>query len=345
MLRRIWTLFSARNREFYRDKSTLGWNVFFPLFIIVGFSVLFSSDTQNLYKVGIVRNDEVATQQIASQLKKFREMQYLEFIEFKDRDDALYKLNHHRIDLLVDPTTAEYWVSKTSPKGYVVEKILQAASLQGNTTAFKKQSVIGREVTYIEWLFPGILGMNIMFSSLFGVGYVVVRYRKNGVLKRMSVTPVRPYEFMTAQIMSRIFVLLTTTAIVYTGTVLIFGFENHGSYLALLIVFALGGFTMTSLGLLVASRIASEELAEGFLNIITWPMMFLSEVWFSLEGARPWVKNVSGVLPLTHLVDCARKVINDGASIYDLRYQLLSLAVMALVFLTMGSLLFKWQRG
>ncbi len=345
MLRRIWTLFAARNREFYRDKSTLGWNVFFPLFIIVGFSVLFSNDTQNLYKVGIVRNGEVTTQRVASQLKNFKEIKYLEFIEFKDRENALYKLNHHRIDLLVDPTTAEYWVSNTSPKGYVVEKILEAASVQGKTTPFKKQSVTGREVTYIEWLFPGILGMNIMFSSLFGVGYVVVRYRKNGVLKRMSVTPVRPHEFMTAQILSRIFVLLSTTAIVYTGTVLIFGFENHGSYLTLLLVFALGGFTMTSLGLLVASRIASEELAEGFLNIITWPMMFLSEVWFSLEGARPWVKSVSGVLPLTHLVDCARKVINDGAGIYDLRYQLLSLAVMSLVFLTIGSLLFKWQRG
>ncbi len=345
MLRRIWTLFSARNREFYRDKSTLGWNVFFPLFIIVGFSVLFSNDTQNLYKVGVVGNGEVTTQGVASQLRNFREMQYLEFIEFKDREDALYKLNHHRIDLLVDPTTAEYWVSKTSPKGYVVEKILEAASVQDKTTPFKKQSVTGREVTYIEWLFPGILGMNIMFSSLFGVGYVVVRYRKNGVLKRMSVTPVRPHEFMTAQILSRIFVLLSTTAIVYTGTVLIFGFENHGSYLTLLLVFTLGGFTMTSLGLLVASRIASEELAEGFLNILTWPMMFLSEVWFSLEGARPWVKSVSGVLPLTHLVDCARRVLNDGAGIYDLRYQLISLAVMSVVFITTGSLLFKWQRG
>lgn len=345
MLRRIWTLFSARNREFYRDKSTLGWNVFFPLFIIVGFSVLFSNDTQSLYKVGIIRTEKINVKTVATQMERFRDMKYLEFIEFEDSGDALYKLRHHRIDLLVDPTTSRYWVSETSPRGYVVEKILEAASVRENSTPFEQQSVTGREVTYIEWLFPGILGMNIMFSSLFGVGYVVVRYRKNGVLKRMSVTPVRPHEFMTAQILSRIFVLLTTTAIVYTGTVLIFGFENMGSYFTLFVVFALGGFTMTSLGLLVASRIASEELAEGFLNIITWPMMFLSEVWFSLEGARPWVQNVSKFLPLTHLVDCARKVLNEGAGIYDLRYQLISLAVMSVVFITTGSLLFKWQRG
>ena len=91
------------------------------------------------------------------------------------------------------------------------------SALSTQDTGLIRSNVTGIEVPYVEWLFPGILGMNMMFSALFGVGYVVVRYRKNGVLKRMSVTPVRPLEFLGAQVLSRIFLLLITTAIVYIG--------------------------------------------------------------------------------------------------------------------------------
>jgi ABC-2 type transport system permease protein len=172
----------------------------------------------------------------------------------------------------------------------------------------------------------------------------VVRYRKNGVLKRLSVTPVKPHEFLSAQILSRMFLLLATTAIVFVGSVVLYGFKCRGSYVALLLVFALGGFSMISLGLLVAARSASEEFAGGVLNVISWPMMFLSEVWFSLEGARPWVQKLSLVFPLTHMIDAARRIMNDGAGIADIRYRILAMAAMSAFFLVAGSALFKWQR-
>ena len=102
---------------------------------------------------------------------------------------------------------------------------------------------------------------------------------------------------------------------------------------------------MLSLGLFVACRSASEEFANGVLNLLTWPMMFFSEVWFSLEGARPWAQKAAKALPLTHMVDAARKVMNDGATIGDLKVQITVLAVMSVVFIVSGSLLFKWQKS
>ena len=101
---------------------------------------------------------------------------------------------------------------------------------------------------------------------------------------------------------------------------------------------------MISLALLIASRSNSEEFAGGILNIVSWPMMFLSEVWFSLEGARPWVQKFSLAFPLTHMVSGARKIMNDGVSIFELQTQIIVLTTMSIFFLLTGSLLFKWHK-
>jgi ABC-type multidrug transport system permease subunit len=140
----------------------------------------------------------------------------------------------------------------------------------------------------------------MMFSALWGVGYVVVRYRKNGVLKRLKATPLNAFEYLTAQAISRIFLLMFTLVIVWTGCDLIFSFRVQGSYLDLFVIFFLGSLSLTSLGLVLASRGTSEEFTTGILNFISWPMMFLSEVWFSLEGAPQWVKSSAKIFPLTH---------------------------------------------
>ncbi len=343
MWNRIRTLFKARNKEFYRDKSALGWNFLFPFLIILGFNFMFSQDGQNLYKVGVLPPIHGESAVIEKEYQLFLQSKYIEFVEFDSELEALDKLNHHRIDFLVKPGSSKYWVSSSSPKGYIVERLLKAGG-ENSQSGFIRQSVEGREIPYVEWLFPGILGMNMMFSSLFGVGYVVVRYRKNGVLKRLSVTPVKPYEFLTAQVISRMFLLLATTAIVYTGCALLYNFECRGSYVDLIIIFAVGGFSMVALGLLIAARSSSEEFAGGILNLIAWPMMFLSEVWFSLEGAEPWVQQLSKVFPLTHLIDGARKIMNDGTSLFEIRYQVISLIIMSGIFLVAGSYFFKWQK-
>lgn len=343
MWRRIWIIFYSRNKEYYRDRSALAWTFLFPFLVIIGFALLFSGDRQFLYKVGVIKNSLPAASANESLYQNFKKTKYIEFVDIESKESGLNKLNHHRIDMLMDPSDGIYWVGDSSPNGYIVQKLLIAGSVE-KESGFKKEQIKGTEINYIEWLFPGVLGMNMMFSSLFGVGYVVVRYRKNGALKRMSVTPVKPYEFLTAQILSRMFVLLSTTAIVFAGTLMLFGFQCRGSYLSLIVVASLGGFSMVSLGLLVACRSSSEEFAGGVLNIISWPMMFISEVWFSLEGARPWVKAVSKFFPLTPMVDSARKIMNDGATLLDVKNQVMAMAVMSLVFLVLGSVLFKWQK-
>jgi ABC-type multidrug transport system permease subunit len=172
----------------------------------------------------------------------------------------------------------------------------------------------------------------------------VVRYRKNGALKRLKVTPLNAFEYLTAQAISRIFLLMFTLLVVWTGCDLIFRFTVEGSYVDLFVVFLLGSLSLTALGLILAARGTSEEFTTGILNFISWPMMFLSEVWFSLEGAPQWVQNAAQIFPLTHMLKAVRRIMHDGAGLMDVSLEITILACMTLAFLVIGASLFSWNK-
>jgi ABC-type multidrug transport system permease subunit len=365
-IRRIMVMFKARNREFFRDRAAFGWNFLFPFLLVAGFAVMFGSDRHQSYKIGLFPQPTGVIEAEALPLPRaLRETRYLSFIGFADRAAGMARLQLHKIDLLVrvgqgnsrdgrgaDGVGAEaagrpyrYWVSDTSPKGYVAERLFRGALSDGFADeGFERAPIRGNQVDYIDWLFPGILAMNMMFSALYGVGFVVVRYRKNGVLKRLKATPLRPFEYLSAQMLSRLFLLIFSLVIVWAGCALIFRFQVRGSYLDLMIAFTLGGASLTAMGLVLAARGTSEEFTNGVLNFLSWPMMFLSEVWFSLEGAPEWVRQVAACFPLTHLLSAVRKIMNEGATLTAVIPQLTVLALMTVLFLAIGAALFSWTR-
>src|SRR5581483_7076371 len=129
--------------------------------------------------------------------------------------------------------------------------------------ALEANTVTGRRIRYSDWLLPGLLAMNIMFGSMFGVGYVIVRYRKNGVLKRLKATPLSAFVFLAAQVTSRMLLMIVTSYMVLGGSMLLIGFRPAGSWLDLAIFLGVSATAMISLGLVVAARITSEEVADG----------------------------------------------------------------------------------
>lgn len=347
--KRFWVMFIARNREFFRDKAGFGWNILFPFFLIAGFGIIFGAKEQNFYKVGVFPAPAVIDSRAALDLPEpFKTMDFMSYAGFTDESEGLEKLRHHRIDLLIklDGAPYQYWVSETSSKSRIVEKLFLASVTPEGKEPLPviKQLIQGRSIRYIDWLFPGILGMNMMFSALWGVGYIVVRYRKNGVLKRLKATPLTAFEYLSAQLISRLCVLMSSLAIVWAGCHLIFSFQVQGSYLTLFWVFLAGSLNLIALGLLLASRGISEEFVSGILNFISWPMMFLSEVWFSLEGAPEWIRQVAQVFPLTHLLKAARAVINDGSTLLDLRLEMAVMLASTLLLISLAAMLFSWNK-
>jgi ABC-type multidrug transport system permease subunit len=338
MLRRIYAIFVARNREFLRDRGTLAWNFAMPVILVAGLALAFGGEGRDQFTVGVLQT----AADIEEAQHPFLELRYIEFVFVSDEASAYRKVERHQLDLLVSfEGDGRYWVNPDSPKGYIVERLLiqSDAAAGGN---IRKEQITGDAIRYVDWVLPGILGMNMMFSCLFGVGYVVVRYRKNGFLKRLRATPLSPAEFIIAQVASRLTLVMSVTVFLFAGTHLLLDTRMEGSYLALLLVALVGSISMVSLGLLIAARVTSEELAGGLLNMISWPMMLLSGVWFSLESAGPAVQKLAGAFPLTHVLNSARAVMLDGATIPDIAPSLVTLTLLSVVFLGLGARFFRW---
>ncbi|TQV81479.1 ABC transporter permease [Aliikangiella coralliicola] len=339
-MKKFLAILSARNKEFFRDRAALSWNFMFPVLLLFAFGFMFSDESNSLYKVGLIKTSSESTQlqaQVSENKKAFESLKFIDFVAYQDVDKAIQKVDQHKIDLLVDFAQQQYWVNETSSKGYIVEQLLI-----GQHPNMQRSQTDGRAIRYVDWVMPGILGMNMMFSCLFGVGYVIVRYRKNGVLKRFQATPLTAFEFLSAQIVSRLLIVIAVTSILFIGCNFLLDFYVLGSVLDLLIVAILGASSMIALSLLIASKSSSEEFTGGLLNFASWPMMLLSGVWFSLEGAHPIVQKFSQIFPLTHILNASRDIMTDGASLYDVQYNLLVLAAMTLIFLALGSWMFNW---
>ncbi len=351
-LRQFFALLAARNREFYRDRAALGWSLAFPAFVIIGLYFAFSDNNKVLYKVGLV---EATPAQAAADpaLARFLGLQHIAFITEPQLADAQRKVARHQLDLLVDPadsvstgataTPTRYWINTDSQNGYMLEQLLMAGPPAGNGT-LSRETLAGKEVRYVDWVIPGVIGMNMMFGCLWGVGYVIVRYRANGVLRRFRATPVAAFTFLSAQVVSRLLITLAITALIFFPSWWLLGFRLEGSLLDLLIITVFGALAMIAMGLVTATRTSSIEVSGGILNFLTWPMMLLSGVWFSLEGTDPWLKQLADLLPLTHFVDGARAIMIDGAGLAVLWPHLLALMAMTTVFMAISAATFRWER-
>ncbi|MGQ9659091.1 MAG: ABC transporter permease [Thermochromatium sp.] len=344
MWTRIRAILIARNREFYRDRASLGWNLLMPFLMVLGFAFLFPEEQPDLFKVGVL----TANGTLSGVESPLLNLKHVTFVPVSQADlaAAIVKVERHQLDLLLDPgtVTPRYWVNADSAKGDLVERLLLASAAGTDVpTGLERQALSGAALRYVDWVLPGVLAMNVLFSSLWGVGWVIVRYRKNGVLRRLKATPLRTWEFLTAQVLSRLLVVLGSNLIVYLGAVWLLDVPMRGSYVALVLVYIAGSLCLISLGLIVASRLRSEELADGLLNLLSWPMLLLSGVWFSLEGASPLAQWVAQMVPLTPMVTAARAVMIDGAGVVQVLPEIGLLLALTLAFLSLASWMFRWE--
>jgi ABC-2 type transport system permease protein len=335
-MKKFLAVLHARNMEFLRDRSALVWNLAMPFMLVIGLAFTFSGGNKEIYKIGVVGGIE----RLARIAPELQATLHIKFVPYDELNVAINKVKHHQLDMLVDASgEPKYWVNSSSPNGYLLERIVWGA--EGHQ--FQRQAVEGAEIRYVDWFLPGILGMNMMFSCLFGVGFVIVRYRKNGFLKRLKATPLGAFHFLFAQLISRLLLIMLITTIVYAGCNVFIEFNMQGSYWVLLLVATLGAMCMISIGLLIAARTASEEFAGGILNAVTWPMMLLSGAWFSLEGTHAWVEQLAKIFPLTHMIDATRAIMSEGATLAQVMPQITVLAGMSVVFLALGAWVFKWE--
>ncbi len=329
----------ARSLEFLRDRSAFGWSLLFPVLLVAGIAFVFSGPGQPMFKVGVLAPAGVA---LDAKLHPFLATPQVRFYAEEPGAEAVHKVQLQRIDMLLDFTAepGRYWLNEQSPKGQLLEQLLRGTG----GAPLRREATSGAEARYVDWVAPGVLGMNMMFGCLFGIGYVIVRYRKNGYLKRLNATPLRAFEFLLAQLLSRLMLILLVACAVFTACRLLLHLRMEGSYLDLLLLATVAAVSMIAMGLVVSARISSEELAGGILNVIGTPMVLLCGVFISIDGAPHSLQVVAQLLPLTHLLEGARAIMLDGAGLPQIAPHLLALAAMSVVYLALGTALFKWRQ-
>ena len=203
--------------------------------------------------------------------------------------------------------------------------------------------VAARNLGYIDFLMPGVIGMSIMQLGLFSVAFSFVTMKREGVLRRLLATPLNPATLLIAQVITRLIVVVVQTLILAGVAIFLFGAEFAGNFFAVLLAATLGGAVFLALGFAVSGWARSEQQAAPLANIVSLPMMFLSGVFFSRDVLPDILQRITDYLPLTYLVEAIRGMTVQGDSIIAQWPNFLGMAVWLVVAFIIANRTFRWE--
>jgi ABC-type multidrug transport system permease subunit len=196
---------------------------------------------------------------------------------------------------------------------------------------------------YIDFLIPGLLGMNLMGSAIWGLGFAIVDARRKKLMKRLIVTPMPRHYYLLSFVLSRLTLLVAEVGVLLGFGVLAFGVPVRGSWLALAGLCVLGSLSFSALGLLIASRAQTVEAASGLMNVTMMPMWILSGVFFSAQRFPDVVQPLIKALPLTAVIDALRANMLQGANLAQVAPEIGVLAAWLVVCFALALKLFRWR--
>lgn len=333
----------ARLKEFWREPEAIFWVFVFPLLLTFALGFAFREKPPDRVPVGVLEGP-AAQQQLAA-LQQSPALQPRLYTEQQGREE----LRRGKISLLVSGAVTQpvYRFDPTRPDARAArveaDDALQTAAGRRDAFAARDEKVAEQGSRYVDFLVPGLLGMNLMGTGLWGIGFSIVNMRLKKLLKRLIATPMRKSHFLAAQVLSRFVFLIAEVAMLVIFARLVFDVQIRGSFLLFALLCALGGLAFAGIGLVVASRARTMEAVSGLMNLVMLPMWLCSGVFFSYErfpdAAKPFIR----ALPLTALNDALRGVMNDAMTVADLWPQMATLTVWAIVSYIVGLRMFRWQ--
>jgi ABC-2 type transport system permease protein len=338
----ILELTSARTKEFVRETEAIFWVFGFPLILALALGFAFREKPPDRIPVGVVAGSDASRQ--AAALSKSAAL----MPRVMNANEAQDALRHGKVSLVIDSThSLTYRYDPTNPDSRSARRetddALQAAAGRKNVIPAKDEYVHEQGARYIDFLIPGLLGMNLMGTGMWGMGFTIANARMKKLLKRLIATPMRKSQYVMAQFLSRLIFLVVEVVFLVVFGWLVFGVRVHGSFVTLALLCVVGGYAFSGLGLLTASRARTLEGVSGLMNLIMMPMWLCSGVFFSYERFPDAVKPFIRALPLTMLNDALRAVMNDAAPLTSVMPQLAFLALWGIVTFALGLKIFRWQ--
>ena len=351
-------LTTMRVREFLREPEAVFWVFVFPVLMTFALGIAFRNTAPDRTFVAIEADAQSASvNEIANVLAHSPQISS----SVLPPDEAAKALRSGKVSIVVKPqgevagaddrapTSASYSLrfDPTRPESrtarLVVDDVLQRAKGRTDVVHIGEEKITEPGARYVDFLVPGLIGMNLMGSGLWGLGFTIVIARSRKLLKRFAATPMRRSHYLLSFMLSRLVFLVLEVAAVVVFAWLVFGFTVRGSWLSLSLIILLGGFSFSGIGLLVAARPTTIEGVSGLMNFIMLPMWLLSGTFFSSERFpqvfQPFIK----VLPLTALNTLLRAVMNEGASLWSNWIHFAILLSWLLISFVVALKIFRWQ--
>ena len=333
-----------RVREFLREKEAVFWVFIFPVLMTFALGIAFRNTAPDKTPVAIeTGSEEVST--TVNVLSRSPEIS----ATVLSPDEAAQALRSGKVSIIVKPVndTFEYRFDPTRPESrsarLLVDDVLQRGKGRSDVVRVGEEQITEPGARYVDFLVPGLIGMNLMGSGLWGLGFTVVTARSRKLLKRFAATPMRRSHYLLSFILSRLVFLVLEVAAVMIFAWLVFGFTVRGSWLSVTLITLLGGFTFSGIGLLVAARPQTIEGVSGLMNFIMLPMWLLSGTFFSSERFPQILQPFIKALPLTALNSVLRALMNEGATLSSNWTQISILLAWCVISFVVALKIFRWQ--
>ena len=337
-------LLAARLKEMQREPEVIFWVFLFPLLLAFGLGVAFRSKPANISSLAIAAGPraEAALEMVQHSSQPLH-------AQIVGEAEAMNGFRLGRYDLVVIPDddgSIEYRYDPARPESVLAraqaDDALQAAAGRANPLPTSARASSEPGARYIDFLIPGLLGMNLMNSGMWGVGFALVDMRQRKLLKRFVATPMRRSDFLLALTSSRLVLMVVELGLLLGFGIFVFHMRVTGSWLAIVLLSALGAATFGGLGLLTASRAQKIESVSGLINLVMMPMWIFSGVFFSYERFPAAVHPLIRALPLTALNDALRATILEGAPLAAQAGRLAVLAAWTVISFLLALAWFRW---
>ena len=335
-------LVRTRLLEFVREPEGIFWVVVFPVAMALALGFAFQNKAPEAIPVGITGAETSTLRRSLAGSKVLKPE------NFSSVADGRAALRTGKIALLVaGGSPLVYWYDVTRPDARMarsaVNDAVQQAAGRADPTPVKDELISEKGSRYIDFLLPGLLGLNLLSTSVWGISYSIVNARLKKTLKLMTATPMRKSDYLLSQMISRFVLLALEAAIIVLFGALVFQVPMRGSASALVLLCILCGLAFAGLGLLCGSRVQTLEGVNGLINLVLVPMWLFSGVFFSSERFPDVLQPAIKALPLTAANEALRAVMLEGKSLAAVPLQLAIIGLWGVVSFAIALKIFRWQ--
>jgi ABC-2 type transport system permease protein len=351
-MRALFAMIKANLKMTVRNRQAIFWNLAFPAIFILIFGAVFDRSTGVDFEIGVVGAESTLKAATAGAMRDSDVFTVHE----GSQEDELAKLEDGDRDVVLvfepepdggQPAVQLYYDQTEGPNAdvaiSVVRQVLLGVAQGESPIAVTQVPISATSISYIDFFVPGILAMALMNAGVIGLSTSFVIYRERGILRRIKVTPFPLTNFVGARVINQLIVAVAQAVILIGLAWAVFGLVVRGNFFVILLAIIVGALAFLAIGFAISGFARNAETAASYANLITFPMLFLSGVFFDVDSAPDWLQPVTRVLPLRFLVDALREPMTRGKGLETIWPDLVALLATFAVGMVIAIRFFRWD--